>query len=278
MLGNEKLDIYILFFSGVGLFTCLAGFIVYFVFAYRTRQIKNQLEKEAIEAHYQQEVLKTQLEVQEHTLNHVSREIHDNFGQVLSYLKLSLGTITNLEATEKQDRINESIELVSHVIEDLRDLSRSLSYETLAEKGFVETIRSELNRIGRSVNFQINFEVRGEVFELGKQTELVLFRIFQECIHNTIEHAKAKHLKISLQYSTEMFNLNVQDDGIGFCPDELKQNQGLGLKNMRSRAKLIGANISIESSPGKGCITTVKLDLSEIETSVDGQDPSSPGG
>jgi signal transduction histidine kinase len=105
----------------------------------------------------------------------------------------------------------------------------------------------------------------------------VLFRIFQETLNNTLKHAYAKHLKISLQYSELIFNLTIEDDGIGFSFSELDNNHGSGLKNMQSRAALIGAVANFNSWPGKGCSIKVYLNPLEKQIYGDGNYPNSPG-
>lgn len=275
MLQEDK-DVIIFIIAGTAILFLLGLFIISFLFFYQKKQNSYIKEKNQLKNNFRQELLKTQLEVHEHTLNHVSQEIHDNIGQVLAFIKLNLGTIKSLPEAEKQERIDESRDLVSHVITDLRDLSKSLSYETLATKGLAETIRTELNRINRAANFSVDFNITGQSFPLSQQRELVVFRIFQECMQNIIKHSEANQLKITLQYSTELFNLIIQDDGIGFCPDDAIEQVGAGMKNMKSRAKLIDATISITSSSGKGCITKVSLNPSQTQVSFDGLYPSGP--
>src|ERR1700710_1250946 len=92
----------VLILSTTAFFACLTGFIIYFVVLYRNRQITNKREQEKMIATFQQELLKTQLEVQEQTLNYISTEIHDNITQVLSFVKLSLaGVAASAEGDRK---------------------------------------------------------------------------------------------------------------------------------------------------------------------------------
>jgi signal transduction histidine kinase len=101
------------------------------------------------------------------------------------------------------------------------------------------------------------------MYPLGGRRELVLFRIFQESLNNTLKHAHAQHFKISLQYSDQMFNLTLEDDGAGFLAGELPDKSGSGLKNIKNRATLIGAAAVISSMPGKGC--TIKVSLNPLD-------------
>ena len=101
--------------------------------------------------------------------------------------------------------------------------------------------------------------IEGDIYPLGEQRELVLFRIFQEGLNNTLKYSGARLLKIGLQYRPEMFNLSLLDDGIGFSIQSPENLKGSGLRNMESRATIIGAKATINSTPGKGCKINICL-------------------
>jgi len=253
------------------------AFIVLYIFIYNSRKKKHIEEQEKLKSAFRQELLKTQIEVQEQTLNHTSREIHDNITQVLSFIKLNLALAASVDEEEKLLKINESRDLVAQVIHDLRTLSKSLSFEHIKELGLIKTMQIEADRINNSGLLKVALVIDGDDYSLGGQRELILFRIFQETLNNTLKHANAKHLKINLQYSKEIFNLTVEDDGNGFSPGEVNSSGGSGLKNMQSRAALIGAVATIDSSPGKGCSIKVTLNPIEQQLYADGNYPNSPG-
>jgi signal transduction histidine kinase len=259
MKSNDGFEMQVLVFCAFLISLCLVGFIIYFIFLYQRKQIQNKVTQDSLRSLFKQELLKTQIEVQEETLNHISREIHDNITQVLSFVKLNLALTGKLTEQDKADKIKESRELVAQTIYDLRDLSKSLSFEHISAKGLVKTIQLEAERINKSGIIAVRFSVAGDVYSLGEQHELLLFRIFQESVNNTLKHANAKHLNISLQYSNQMFNLTVADDGDGFSTDISEDKRGLGLKNIETRAALIGGNVIINSAPGNGCSVTVSL-------------------
>lgn len=254
----------VIFFVGI---TC---FIIYFIILYRNKQLKNQQEQEQQQSAFRQELLKAQLEVQEQTLLHISREIHDNVTQVLSFVKLSLALAVNSAEDQKKIKITESRELVSQAINDLRDLSKSLSFEHITRLGLSKTIDIEAARINKSGLIQTTLSTGGNVYSLGAQRELVLFRIYQEALNNALKHSGAKHFKINLQYHPELFNLTLEDDGNGFSANLLDGGSGSGLKNMENRATLIGAVATIDSSPGKGCCIKVTLNPLEQRLYTDG--------
>jgi len=220
-------------------------------------------EKEILKATYEQTILKTQLEIQEQTFHNVSQEIHDNIGQVLSFVKLNLSTVAGLTESEKDDKITESKDLVAQAIGDLRDLSKSLSFDHISSNGFIETIKTEVQRINKSKLVKIIFNLDGNYYSLGEQRELVLFRIMQESVNNALKHSGAKYLTVNLQYSTDLFTLTVLDDGSGFDHKEAMSRNGSGLKNIKNRASLIGAEYKINSVVGQG--SEIKVTLNPVQ-------------
>jgi signal transduction histidine kinase len=241
------------------LVTLLASFIVYFVILYRNKQVKNQGKREQLLASFRQELLKTQIEVQDQTLDYISTEIHDNITQVLSFVKLSLATVASTADGEKKSKINEARELIAQTIIDLRNLSKNLSLEQIKSLGLVKTIEKEAERINKDGLLELIIIKDGQAYSLGQQRELVLFRIFQETLSNTLKHADAKHLKIILQYHPDLFNLTLEDDGSGFSVQMVDNKPGSGLKNIENRASLIGGTANIVSAPNKGCRTKISL-------------------
>jgi signal transduction histidine kinase len=252
-------ELYLVFFSSTFFFFCLSIFIIYFILLYQKRQIKNKQDQENLQSTFRQELLKAQNEIQEQTLTYVSREIHDNITQVLSFVKLNLAMTGTLSEFERSQKVKESRKLVAQAIGDLRDLSKSLSFEHIVKLGLVKTIEIETDRINKSGIVDAAFVVNGNPYPLSDQRELVLFRIFQEAVNNSLKHAGANLLKISLQYSDQIFTLTIEDDGAGFLNND-SQKEGSGLKNMQSRATLIGAVLTINSDIGKGCCIKITID------------------
>jgi signal transduction histidine kinase len=256
---NNGHELYVVLCLGLLLIGFLASFIIYFIVLYKNKQLSHKREQDKLQAVFQQELLKTQVEMQEQTLNHISREIHDNITQVLSFVKLNLAFPAKATREQVELKISESRNLVAQVINDLRDLSKSLSYEHIIQLGLVQTMEIEAGRINKSGIIKIELSVGGDARNLGEERELVVFRIFQEALNNALKHSGAKLLKISLDYFDHLFNLTIQDNGVGFQADTLS-NSGSGLRNMVNRAALIGADAVIDSAPGKGCCIKITID------------------
>ena len=270
-------EIILLIIAGTAVVMLLGVFIVSFLLVYQKKQNKNALEKAQIKSSFQQELLKTRMEIQEETLNQISRELHDNITQVLSFVKLNLGELgRNLGEHEKM-RVNDNRELIAQSISDLRNLSKSLSFEHISVMGLVKTLEIEVERVNRSGIINLSLLVEGHSYALGEQRELVLFRIFQETLNNALKYAQADNFKMSLYYKEQMFNLTIEDDGVGFEPELLKDKGGSGLRNIVNRAALIGAEATINSSPGNGCSINLSLNPLVQETYANGTYSNSPG-
>lgn len=241
-------------------FLVLFGF--FFLFYVKVKQKQNEylINEQKIKNQYEQTLLQTQLEIQEQTLKTISQEIHDNIGQILSLAKLNLNTTSPVdEAT--QLKIKDTKVLVGKAINDLRDLSRSLHGDKIAELGLIEAINNELKILENTGQFKAQLKIiSANTCLLDQQKNIILFRILQEAINNIIKHAKATTINVELNFSPVLFTMHIIDDGTGFDEALLHSSAtGIGLKSMRSRAALIGGTLFVHSSPGNG--TTIKIQL-----------------
>jgi signal transduction histidine kinase len=251
--------------AGTIVLVLLAVFIISFLFFYQYRQNKHLNEKQLMKTQFQQELLQTQLEIQEQTLKTISEEIHDNVGQVLSLAKLNLNTVVNINDEQAQLKIDSTKNLVSKAINDLRNLSRSLHGERIGEIGLQEAIANELRIVQNTGQFKTDLKITGQPYKLDPQKEMVLFRIVQEALHNAVKHSNATHLKVSANYNAEHFTLTISDDGNGFQPEQLPAAQtGIGLKSMQNRAALIGAAFSLQSSKNNGTSISIQLPTTKL--------------
>ncbi len=238
--------------------------IIFFFLLFLNTHLKNYKkyfhEKQLLQTKFDKALLQTQIEIQEQTLKTISQEIHDNVGQILSLAKLNLGTFDEMESDYNQTKIDDTKALVSKAINDLRELSRSLSGDKMADLGLRDAIENELKIISNTGQFKTSLSINGHPFKLPPQNEMVIFRIVQEALNNVIKHSKADNIRIYINYEIEYLKLSISDDGTGFDADLLEvKNTGIGLNNMKSRATLIGAKFSIKSKPWEG--TTVSVEL-----------------
>ncbi|HMH31936.1 MAG TPA: sensor histidine kinase [Puia sp.] len=261
---DSNQEIYVALLAGIVLALLLVGFIVAIFFLYQQKRKKQEQEMVTMKDRYEQELLRSQLEIQEATLKGIAQELHDNMGQVLSVVKLWLASLPLEKDHPAYEGLQDSRQMLNKVIFDMSDLTKSLHTDRITDIGLVEAIRFDVATLQKAGMVDFNFTVSGEEFQFEGQKSIFLFRIYQEMTNNILKHSKATHVNISIIYSTnDTFVLKVQDDGVGFDPNAKKATQssssGLGLKNMLNRAQLIGATVQIESEPGKGTTITIEM-------------------
>lgn len=162
--------------------------------------------------------------------------------------------------------MDETKNLVSKAINDLRNLSRRLHGEKITDIGLHEAITSELNILQNTGQFSTKLNSIGEPYKLNSQKEMVLFRIVQEALQNAQKHSGASMLWVEINYQPQVFSLLIGDNGKGFDTASLhKTEKGIGLGSMQNRAALIGSTLTIQSDNGNG--TCIKVELEQTENS-----------
>lgn len=258
-------EIYFVIIIGAVLALTLVGFIVSILFLYQRRQHRQEKEMQQLKDQYEQEVLRSQLEIQEGTFKTIGQELHDNIGQVLSVVKLSLAILPIDKEHPAWDAIQNSRQMLNKAMTDLADLTKSLHTDRIAQIGLAESIQFELESLKRTGLLEIEFSITGVEYSFDDQKSIFLFRIFQENVNNILKHAKAEQLWVTLDYADDKFTMTIRDNGIGFDLGAKKNSTssvaGVGLKSIFNRAKLIGADLTMESKPGEGTTVIIQLSL-----------------
>jgi signal transduction histidine kinase len=215
------------------------------------------LDMDNIKLTHDKNLLTTQIEIQEQTFENISREIHDNIGQKLSLIKLNLNTLSPNQQGKDFEKINLSANLISTVISDLRDISKSLGSDNILANGLVKAIEAEVLQLSNSGKYEIALNVYGEQVFLDSKKELILYRIIQEAINNILKHADATKIFIDIHFEEKILMIKIRDDGPGFISDQ--NNNGAGLKNMQRRVSIIDGKIEIISNAGTAIIVKIPL-------------------
>ncbi|HTS43482.1 MAG TPA: sensor histidine kinase [Puia sp.] len=263
---QERNHFYIVVFLVIVIFLIflLLGFIITILFIYQKRQVRFTKELETIRLNYDKELFKTQLEIQEETFQYIAREIHDNVGQFLSLAKLNLNTLSFENLDIAAERIRDSADLLTKALDDLRDLSKSLSSDLIKNGGIKKAIELQVSQLEKTGRFHVIFEINGNYQYLNEKREIILFRILQEAVNNIVRHSGANEIIILLCCADDQIKMYVQDNGGGFdssFPLNGSNKTSSGINNMRKRAKLINAELNIESDIGKGTKITVTTPL-----------------
>lgn len=255
-MSDEMLPLYV----GTALFSVMVFFIILFVISYRKSQMRFQMERQ----NYQRAILQTEVEIREQTLTDISRDLHDNFGQVASLIKINLNLLSaNLEKDD-QLKVIESKELLTQMIQDIRELSSSLQGDKIEEIGLAEKMSRDINRVNASGYIKVQFLNFSNNYSPPPHYSIFIYRMFQEMINNIMKHSEASEAEVKLETNKDKFTLGVRDNGIGMIApsDKLRNGEtltGNGLKNIKERCQIIGAKCAINSSPNNGTFIEITL-------------------
>jgi signal transduction histidine kinase len=236
-------------------------FLVAYIFVYNQRKKRHIQEKAQMQLTFESELAKTQLEVQEQTMQTIGADLHDNIGQLLSLTSLTLNSIELDNEAKARQKINDSIDLTLRSIKEMRLLGKLLQGDQLIALGLVEAIRYEINWMQRSGKFEIIYTAAEEIPPVNTpDKDLIIFRIVQEIFNNIIKHAAATEISVDLDYGDSVLTLYIKDNGVGFVFDQSPlANRGMGLHNIQKRAGIIGGEANIISTPGEGTRITILI-------------------
>jgi len=257
-------DIVIFLVVVSGLILFLIAFIISILYLYKKKQQSYEQNLEQLKLNHEKTILNTQLEIQEQTSQHISHEIHDNISLSLTLAKLQLNTLNwdNKETT--QERVENSVSLITRSIVDLSDISKSLNANIITEHGLLKAIDEEVKQLQQTQLFTLQYTCTGNPVFMEPQTELIIFRIMQESFNNIIKHAHAKNVSLQLHYNDVAVTINITDDGIGFDKEMAGKNGEAGLKNIESRTKTVGGTFELKSILTQGTSLTFTIPYSVI--------------
>lgn len=256
---NEYPEILTQFIVSIIIGILVIGFILVLFQLFQKRKLIQEQEKLQMKSEFEKELLQTQLEIQEEVLKNVSMEIHDNIGQIILLANVNLSIIQKMNLPpEAPSLIIDSKQMLSKASEDISQLSRSLNSDRISELGVFECILREANLLQQKELFDISIvnQIEDTGKSLAKETQLLVFRMFQEICSNIIKHASATRVEINLKYKSKFIQLKISDNGKGF-ENQINNGgdstyNGIGLRSMHSRTKLFGGELIIDSALQKG--------------------------
>ncbi len=228
---------------------------------FQNRKVKFLFEQKEAKQRFEEEIIKAQLETQEQTLQNISWELHDNIGQLLSVAKMQLNMLHPGLADKQKALVNEAGEIISKSLQEIRTLSKLLNPEVVKNIGLEEAIQLEVDRFNRLNFIRATFTIEGKSVAINQKDEIILFRILQEFLSNSLKHSKTAKLNVTITYTDIYLIIKAQDFGIGF--DEKTIQKGSGLLNMKSRAKLIDTKLKLKSEKDKGVSLTLTYTLTK---------------
>lgn len=204
------------------------------------------------------------VEVQEAERRYIARELHDEIGQLLTGLKLTLDMCVRLPADEVARNLDEAREVVNELITRGRELSLVLRPTMLDDLGLLHALLWHLERYTTQTGIQVNFKHTGLEGRFASEVETAAYRIVQEALTNVARYADVDEVTVRLWADQDTLSIQIEDQGTGFQPEvTLTASASSGLSGMRERAVLLGGHLTVESAPGDGTRLTAELPLDD---------------
>jgi signal transduction histidine kinase len=211
---------------------------------------------------------------QESTLRYISRELHDEFGQILTAMGAMLrrADAHAPEASSLRTDLQEVRQIAQDTLDRVRSLSQSLHPVMLEEAGLETTLDWYVPTVERQSGIAISYEKQGTAFVLTSTAAVQIYRVVQEALNNVARHSGTKQAWLRLHFLPSMLEVEIEDHGVGFTPSTVRA--GIGLVAMRERAELMGGKVEFSAPAAGGTrvhlrVQREKIEATETEIAVD---------
>ncbi len=203
---------------------------------------------------------------QESTLRYISRELHDEFGQILTAMGSMLGRAGAHapEGSSFRTDLQEVRQIAQDTLDRVRSLSQALHPVMLDETGLETTLDWYIPTVERQTGIAISYEKQGVPFDVDGRAAVQIYRVLQEALNNVARHSGAKQAWVRLRFQSATLELEVEDHGVGFSQQPVKQ--GIGLVAMRERAELIGGRIIFSTPEAGGTLLHLTVPREKVES------------
>ncbi len=209
------------------------------------------------------------IDLQEQTLRQVARDLHDEFGQILTAVGLALKRAERHGAgSEMQQELENARGIVQETLENVRGRSQIFRPAILDDFGLTQALDGLARQFSEQANISVHFDARGVNGEFAPSEAIHLYRIVQEALNNVARHSHASEAWVTLEAQGDELEIQVRDNGSGFDMQRANARSprlGLGLLSMRERAEHLNGTLSVQSSPQKGTAVTARVPLKPSE-------------
>lgn len=238
-------------FSGSGIITLILFMFIY----YRQKARKNKIiaEQRIYQLEKEKKLLaaKFLVEGQEQERKRIAKELHDGLGVLLSTTRIQFTSIKD-KSPENKSLIDKAAKLLEQATGDVRKISHNMMPGLLTRFGLYEAAEELIDQLNETAGLNANCIISGDPQRLTENTEIMLYRVIQELVNNSLKHAEAKNIRLQLKVLSGEIDILYTDDGKGFNVSEKLQLKSIGLNSIKSRIDFLGGNLSIESETGKG--------------------------
>lgn len=229
---------------------------------YANRQLFAQL---AILSEQRSDLAQKLISTQESTLRHISRELHDEFGQILTAVGAMLGRAEKhtSENSPVRTELKEVRDITQTTLDNVRSLSQALHPVMLDEAGLESTVDWYLATVEKQTGTDISYEKSGDSFPVSGTASIHVYRVLQEALNNVTRHSGAREAWVRLRFTKQDLELEVEDHGKGFSADVPKP--GIGLVAMRERAELLDGTLEFRQPTAGGTLVRLRVPREKAE-------------
>jgi signal transduction histidine kinase len=251
----------------------LAGTLIAIVFTslYLIRSNRAVFARLAALSEQRSELAQKLISTQESTLRHISRELHDEFGQVLTAIGSLLGRLGNQvpEGSPVRADLAEVREIAQSTLNNIRSLSQALHPVLLEEQGLESSLDWYIPTAERQMGLALHYEKSGAGFPVDAGAGVHIYRVLQEALNNVSRHSGGQEAWVRLKFVQDGLELDVEDHGKGFVAQNARQGiaavGGIGLVGMRERAELIGGTLELLQPESGGTLVRLKVPREKAE-------------
>lgn len=250
----------------------LAVGIIVFVVLYQRRMLQHQENLRQLQLIKQHQLLEATFKAQEDERRRVARDLHDEVGAMLAVVKLNLHQMVTSANLQDEAFLAKSYNMkqqLDEVLTSVRRISHDLMPVVLEKMGLVPAFEAMRRTLAATGHIELFLHYNQKNIRLPAQHELLLYRMVQELLNNTLKHARASQVNINLDFGAATTLLKYKDNGIGFNMDAMREEQqqsgGLGIMSLQSRTALLDGSIHIHSEPGTGTTAEISIPVLPLQ-------------
>ena len=245
-------------FTGLGIITLILFLFIFFRYKARKDKIISTQRIRQLEEEKKLLAARFLVEGEEKERKRIAKELHDGLGVLLSVTKMQFSAIKDA-SPENKPLIEKASQFLEQASGDVRKISHNMMPGLLTKLGLCEALEDLFEKLTDTEGIQAICYIEGPRERLPENKEIMLYRIIQEMVNNTLKHAEAGKIELRVNVSPGHLDIRFADNGKGFEVAEGIEKKSIGLQSIWSRVNFLDGNISVESSPGKGTVYTIKI-------------------
>ena len=244
---------------------CFLFAILFIISAYRFRKQKEDFRTKSLKNKKELTQLKATMQGEERERVRIARELHDGIMIQFSAVKMNLSVLKETETLHNEPKLGNIINSLDEAIKDLRKSAHNLMPDMLLKEGLTEAVHYFCVKLQEGTNMEIDFQSYGDLPAIAPDYELMLYRMIQELLQNTMKHASADKVIVQINYQPDTISITVEDNGKGFNPNVVSLHKGMGLHQIKERITSLNGTFHIYENKPRGSSVYIELELNHLQ-------------